>query len=78
MEAYAFYLQSDPSYLDQSYTDKAMQALQLFLNQHPNSGRKKEAEKYKKEAEKTDEETGVGEEDGKGGLSLTNSISTYC
>lgn len=46
MEAYAFYLQSDPSYLDQTYTDKAMQALQLFLDQHPNSGRKKEAEKY--------------------------------
>ena len=46
MEAYAFYLQSDPSYLDQSYTNKAMQALQLFLDQHPNSGRRKEAEKY--------------------------------
>lgn len=46
MEAYAFYLQSDPSYLDQSYTDKAMQALQVFLDQHPNSTRRKEAEKY--------------------------------
>ena len=46
MESYCFYLNSDPSYLDQSYTTKAMESLQNFLNTYPKSNRAPEAAKY--------------------------------
>ncbi len=46
MESYCFYLNSDPSFLDQSYTTKAMESLQNFLNTYPKSGRAGEASKY--------------------------------
>ncbi|MBX7243300.1 MAG: outer membrane protein assembly factor BamD [Bacteroidia bacterium] len=46
MESYCFYLNSDPSFLDQSYTTKAMESLQNFLNNYPKSARAGEASKY--------------------------------
>ncbi len=43
MESYCFYLNSDPAVLDQSYTNKAMESLQNFLNTYPKSARAGEA-----------------------------------
>lgn len=39
MEAFCQYLVSDPYYLDQTYTMKSIEALQVFVNNHPLSVR---------------------------------------
>ena len=44
MQAYCFYLISDPWYLDQSYTTKALETTQLFLQTFPYSDYKEKAE----------------------------------
>lgn len=46
MEAKCFYLQSDPHYLDQTYTTKAMVQLQSFINAYPESEKVAVASKY--------------------------------
>lgn len=46
MEAKCFYDQSDPHYLDQTYTTKAMVQLQGFINAYPESERVAVASKY--------------------------------
>lgn len=42
MAAYCYYLESPQSTLDQSYTKKAIEELQLFINRYPNSTRVKD------------------------------------
>lgn len=46
MEANCFYQQSDPHYLDQTYTSKAMIQLQSFINAYPESEKVAIASKY--------------------------------
>ncbi len=46
MDAYCFYLQSAPSYLDQSSTNKAIQQFQFFANSYPYSRRTQDAANY--------------------------------
>lgn len=46
LQAYCFFDQSDPYFLDQSYTIKAMESLQNFLNQYPKSEHSAEASRY--------------------------------
>ncbi len=46
MNAYCFYLLSDPSYLDQNYTKQALEAMQLFLNAYPYSPRREKCNEY--------------------------------
>lgn len=45
MGAYCYYLESPKSTLDQEYTYRAIEALQLFINLYPSSERAKEAGK---------------------------------
>lgn len=46
MTAKCYYQISDPYYLDQNYTDKAINQFQLFLSRHPNTVHKEESMKY--------------------------------
>jgi outer membrane protein assembly factor BamD len=46
MTAKCFYQISDPYYLDQTYTDKAINQFQLFLSRNPDSKHKEESMKY--------------------------------
>lgn len=43
MKAYCFYQQADPYYLDQTYTNKAMEEFQVFVNLYPLSNKVTEA-----------------------------------
>ncbi len=43
MIGYCYYQQSDPYYLDQSFTDKALSQFQVFINLYPGSAKIKEA-----------------------------------
>jgi outer membrane protein assembly factor BamD len=43
MVAYSYYLQSDPHFLDQEYTNKALNQFQAFVNIFPGSEKVKEA-----------------------------------
>jgi outer membrane protein assembly factor BamD len=45
MRAYSFYKQSPKVELDQTNTQKAISLMQIYINQHPNSPRVKEASK---------------------------------
>lgn len=46
MHAYCYYLLSDPPYLDQNYTKRALEALQLFLNAYPYSEKREKCNEY--------------------------------
>lgn len=46
LQAFCFYEQSDPYFLDQAYTTKAMESLQTFLNDYPKSDHSKAASEY--------------------------------
>ncbi len=46
MTAKCYYQTSDPYYLDQTYTDKAINQFQLFLSRHPESKHKDESMAY--------------------------------
>lgn len=46
LQAYSFYLQSDPYFLDQVYSQKAAESLQAYILNYPNSKHIKEAEGY--------------------------------
>ena len=46
MTAKCYYQISDPYYLDQTYTDKAIGQMQLFLSRNPNSEHKEKCMKY--------------------------------
>jgi len=56
MRAYSFYKQSPKVELDQTNTQKAIALMQVFINQHPNSTRIKEASKIIDEGRKKLEE----------------------
>lgn len=45
MIGYCYYLESSPHYLDQTFTDKAISQLQLFINNYPRSDKVDECNK---------------------------------
>jgi outer membrane protein assembly factor BamD len=49
MTAKCYYQISDPYYLDQTYTDKAINQFQLFLSRHPSTKHKEESMKFLEE-----------------------------
>jgi outer membrane protein assembly factor BamD len=56
MRAYAFYKQSPRIEMDQTNTQKAISLMQVFINQHPNSAKIKEASRIIDEGRKKLEE----------------------
>lgn len=46
LQAYAYFKQSDPYFLDQIYSDKAAESLQNFINAYPQSSHAKEVNEY--------------------------------
>ena len=45
-QSLAFYKQADPAYLDQTYTNKALENLQLYIDSYPESTHSAEIETY--------------------------------